>query len=257
MHSGNSDPEPESRWQLLHRLDPDQRRRLVREHDQPDLGDRQRARAHHAHVQRPLPRTERLQPGASSGFFREDISYDGTSTTCTSGNQSWSAAFFNQGNQAALAPPAGGYTGPTSQDAANALSLTVSADSSQLQNVTINFVALACTPATPTHNPSPDNSFGITSIPINADGSFSGTVAQAGVEGGAPVHFTYSFSGHFNGRNASNKERIAGMFREDITYDGTSTVCTSGNQFGRPRPTVTRRTRLADGQVELLSLRIA
>jgi hypothetical protein len=92
-------------------------------------------------------------------------------------------------------------------------------------------VVLACTPATPTHNPSPDNSFDIASIPINADGSFSATVTQTGLEGGAPVHFTYTFSGHFHGRNASNEERIAGMFREDISYDGTSTTCTSGNQF--------------------------
>jgi hypothetical protein len=51
------------------------------------------------------------------------------------------------------------------------------------------------------------------------------------VEGGAAVHITYTFSGHFHGTDASNRERVAGSFREDITYDGTSTTCTSNNQF--------------------------
>ena len=167
---------------------------------------------------------------SAAGSFREDISYDGTATACTSNTQTWSATFFSQGNQAPLAPPAGGYTGPTSQDAANALLLYVSPDSSQLQDVTLNYVALACTPSTPTHDPSPDDSFYIASIPINADGSFSSTTSQTSVIANSAVHITYTFSGHFHGRNASDQERIAGSFREDISYDGTSTTCTSGTQ---------------------------
>jgi len=167
-----------------------------------------------------------------AGMFREDISYDGTTTTCTSGNQYWSATWQTQGNQAALAPPAGSYGGVNSLAISfNGVTLSVSLDSTQLQDVTIGAVALACTPSTPNPNPSPWGSFSIATIPISTDGSFSGTATQTGVAGGAPVHITYTFAGHFHGRNTSNKERIAGMFREDISYDGAATVCTSGNQY--------------------------
>jgi hypothetical protein len=164
-----------------------------------------------------------------AGVVRETLTYDGSSTSCTSNNQYWSATWQNQGNQAALAPPAGSYGGVTSQGWN--VSMGVSTDSTQLQNVTVQALALACTPSTPTPNPSPYDNFSIASIPIDADGSFSTTVTQTGLEGSAPVHFTYTFSGHFHGRNTSNKERAAGLVRVDISYDGTATFCTSNNQY--------------------------
>ena len=164
-----------------------------------------------------------------AGVVRETLTYDGSSTSCTSNNQYWSATWQTQGNQAALAPPAGSYGGLTSQGWG--ATLAVSSDSTQLQNITIQSVALACTPSTPSPNPSPYSSFSVASIPINADGSFSTTVTQTGVEGGAPVHITQTFSGHFHGRNSSDKERIAGLLRVDISYDGASTFCTSNNQY--------------------------
>ena len=43
--------------------------------------------------------------------------------------------------------------------------------------------------------------------------------------GNAPVHITYTFSGHFHGQNSS--EQRAGrrqLVREDVSYDGTSTA---------------------------------
>ena len=171
--------------------------------------------------------------GASvAGSVRENLSYDGTSTACTSNTQSWSAIRTAQGNQAALPPPAGSYTGFTSQPIGGgaAVTLFVSPDSTQLQDVTIAAVALACTPSTPSPNPSPDQHFYIASIPINADGSFSATTTVTGVIGNAPVHFTYTFSGHFHGRNSSDNARVAGSVRENLSYDGTSTACTSNTQ---------------------------
>jgi hypothetical protein len=164
-----------------------------------------------------------------AGVVRETLTYDNSSTSCTSNSQYWSAVFGNQGNQAALPPPPGSYSGITSQGWNTGMA--VSSDSSQLQSVTVQNVAVACTPSTPTPNPSPFTSFGISAIPINADGSFSSTVVETGLEGGAPVHITETFSGHFHGRNSSNKERVAGLVRVDIAYDGTSTFCTSNDQY--------------------------
>src|SRR5207248_2484910 len=91
-----------------------------------------------------------------AGTVREDLTYDGTSTACTSSTQTWSATRDTQGNQAALAPPAGSYAGSTSQPfISNGVLLAVSPDSTHLQNVTIGQVTLACAPSTPNPNPTP------------------------------------------------------------------------------------------------------
>ena len=129
-----------------------------------------------------------------------------------------------------MAPPAGSYAGSISQGTSTTddnISLYVSPDSTHLQDVTINGVFLACAPSTPSSKPSPDLNFFIPSIVINSDGSFSGQATVTAVLGNAPVHVTYRLSGHFHGRNSQDNERIAGSVREDLTYDGTSTSCTS------------------------------
>src|SRR5262249_47204734 len=86
---------------------------------------------------------------------------------------------------------------------------------------------VTCTPGT-TFN---DTSLAIPKIAIAADGSFSGTATQTGVENGALATFTYTISGHFHGLNSSGAQRLAGQIREDVTYnDGTDHTCTSGTR---------------------------
>jgi hypothetical protein len=41
-----------------------------------------------------------------------------------------------------------------------------------------------------------------------ADGSFTGTATQTGVEDGSPATFTYRFSGHFHGTEPAMRERL-------------------------------------------------
>ena len=119
----------------------------------------------------------------------------------------------------ATGPQPGSYSGSTSQGWG--VSLYVSADGVQVQDINLQTIALTCTPSAPSPNPSPDDSFHIASIPINADESFSSTTGQTRVIGNAPVHVTYTFSGQFTGTH------VAGSVREDISYDGTATTCTS------------------------------
>ena len=157
-----------------------------------------------------------------SGWSGGVCSGTGTCTVTMNSDQTVTATFA-----ATLAgPQPGSYTGFTSQPIGGgaAVTLFVSPDSTQLQDVTIAAVALACTPSTPSPNPSPDQHFYIASIPINADGSFSATTTVTGVIGNAPVHFTYTFSGQFTGAS------VAGSVRENLSYDGTSTACTSNTQ---------------------------
>src|SRR5204863_74719 len=148
-----------------------------------------------------------------------------TCTVTMSADQSVTATF----GAVATGPQPGSYAGSTSQGWG--VSLYVSADRVQVQDINLQAIALTCTPSTPSPNPSPDESFYIASLPINADGSFSTTTTDTGVIGNAPVHITYTFSGHFHGQNTSNTERVGGMVREDLSYDGTSRSCTSGNQY--------------------------
>jgi hypothetical protein len=106
------------------------------------------------------------------------------------------------------------------------VSFNVSSDSTRLQDVSIPTVAIGCTPS----NSFYDQLY-IPSIAIAADGSFTSTTTQTGALFGVPAAFTYTFSGHFHGTNSSGAERVAGAFREDITYNnGTAFSCTSNNQ---------------------------
>jgi hypothetical protein len=46
-----------------------------------------------------------------------------------------------------------------------------------------------------------------------------------------PAKFTYTFNGQLHGPNSDGLQRVAGIFREDITYgSGTTYSCTSNNQ---------------------------
>src|SRR3984885_4584166 len=151
------------------------------------------------------------------GQVRDDITFsNGTSFSCTTNLTSWSATRDAQGaSQSASSPPSGSYSGDTW--AGYGVSLYVSPDSSQIQDVVVN-VAPTCTPSF---------SYGETevefaSIPIAADGSFSGSSTVDGVVDNAPAKSTYLFSGQFSGT------QVEGQVRDDITFsNGTSFSCTT------------------------------
>jgi Divergent InlB B-repeat domain len=123
-----------------------------------------------------------------------------------------------------VTPPApGSYSGATSQSIA--MSFTVSSGSTALQNLTVP-TSMGCVPSKTVND---QLQFG--SIPIAADGSFSGTATQTGVIDSATAQFSYTFSGHFHGTNTSGAERVAGQLREDVTFnDGTAFSCTTNVQ---------------------------
>src|SRR5206468_2951923 len=118
-----------------------------------------------------------------------------TSYSCTSDVQSWSVTRDAQGSQAASAPPPGSYSGDTHQG--YALSFYVSADSTQILNVSIPTVQIGCTPT----NRLADQLV-ISSIAIQSDGSFTGSASHSGTHNGSPAMFTYMFNGHFEGTSS-------------------------------------------------------
>ncbi len=158
------------------------------------------------------------------GQLREDITFDnGTAFSCTTNLLTWSATRDTQGTQTAAPPHPGSYSGSSSQSFG--LSLTVSADSTQIENLTVS-TALQCVP-TKTF----DDQLQFASIPINADGSFSASATQSGLLNGVSAQFTYSLAGHFHGLTSAGSERVGGQLREDVTFnDGTAFSCTTNIQ---------------------------
>ena len=161
----------------------------------------------------------------AEGTFRERITYDdGTAFDCTSNLQRWSTLRDAQGTGAAAPPPAGSYSGGTSQG--RAVSFSVSSDHAHLLTVSIPIVSLGCAPSK-----SYFDHLTIDDVAVAADGSFSATTTHDAPFAGVTGHFTYTFAGHFHGPGTSGAARAAGTFLERITYDdGTAFDCTSNTQ---------------------------
>jgi hypothetical protein len=159
-----------------------------------------------------------------AGTYREDISYNNGASSCTSNNQSWSATLDPQPAQTAAAPPAGSYSGSNGQNG-NGISFYVGAGGTQIQNVTDGVVGLSCQ-----GGGGYTGHLSISAINVAADGSFSSVTTASGTVGGSAATFTYTFQGHFHGTNSAGRERVAGTYREDITYNNGNSSCTSNNQ---------------------------
>jgi hypothetical protein len=159
----------------------------------------------------------------SAGQVREDVTFNnGTAVSCTSNLANWSVTREAQGSdQSASTPPAGSYSGSSSQS--GLVTFYVSPDNSHIQDVVVG-TGITC---------SPSFNFGGTqvafaSIPIQSDGSFSAQATIDGVADNVPAQFTYTFAGHFHGTNTSGTERSAGQVREDVTFtNGATESCTS------------------------------
>jgi hypothetical protein len=163
----------------------------------------------------------------AAGMFRETMTFtDSTARTCTSDNQSWTAARDTQPPQTKTPPPAGGYTGSNPQDG-YPITFSVSSSRKSLQNIAIPVVVLSCAPG----GAGPDEPFGIGKALLQPNGSFTATSTKSGVYNGHPAKFTYNFRGNFHGVAPSGAARAAGTFQETMTFtDSTKRTCTSNAQ---------------------------
>jgi hypothetical protein len=126
-----------------------------------------------------------------------------------------------------LAVEPGSYTGRNPQNG-QPITLFVSAGGTNVVNISIPGVIIACTP--PGQYPTYDH-LGILQASIEPNGSFTAKASQDGVFAGTKATFTYSFTGYFEGVNASGAATAAGLFREDIVFtDSTIRTCTSNDQ---------------------------
>jgi hypothetical protein len=124
-------------------------------------------------------------------------------------------------------PPVGSYTGTNPQNN-EPITFYVSASRTSLQDISVPFVNLTCTPS---GDANPDQPIGIAAIPLNSNGSFAATTTQTGVYAGHTAKYTYTFRGNYQGLNSSGVPTFNGSFKETLKFtDSTARTCTSGSQ---------------------------
>jgi hypothetical protein len=162
-----------------------------------------------------------------AGELREDIAFNnGVAYSCTTNPQTWFATRDSQGTQTPSPPPPGSYTVSTSQDRGGVSTLYVSADSTQLQDVTVPTL-LECMPA---YSNGIADHIQFASIAVS-NGSFAATTSVPGTVGGFAATFTYTLSGNFHGTSSTGAERAAGELEEEITFNNGSPIsCTTNPQ---------------------------
>ena len=167
----------------------------------------------------------------ATGTYSEEITFAGSTRVCATGTQSFTAKRDSQPTQTTAAPPAGSYTGSI-PGRPNGLTFYVSADSTHLQDVSIPIDDLKCTGE---GNATMLDELEALEVPLEAvagnNASFVHTGAEKGTLEGKPVSIGFTFDGHFHSVNGASVERLAGSYREDITFEGGSTRrCTTNNQ---------------------------
>jgi hypothetical protein len=158
----------------------------------------------------------------ASGVFRADVAYADGTRTCTTNNQTWTAARSSAPSTGPIVP--GTYSGQNSQNG-NGVTLSVPAGGGRVLNFSIPRVNLVCV-----GGGGLSDQIRIEQVTIRPDRSFSATASQDGVSNGAKARFTYIVSGTFEGFDRAGAPIASGVHREDVAYaDGTRT-CTSNDQ---------------------------
>ena len=123
---------------------------------------------------------------------------------------------------ATAAAPSGSYSAPSPQNYGTPITLYVSSNRTQLQDIA-GYISMPCT-----GGGSVGAAFTMAAVPLAANGSFSKTTTQRTVYAGSPATYTYTFSGTLHRRPRTAQPAAAGGFRETLVYtDSTTRSCTS------------------------------
>jgi hypothetical protein len=167
----------------------------------------------------------------ASGTYLETDSYagNGTSGSCSSGTQTFSATRDSQPPQPAGVGTVGTYNGGESQNG-NPFSFDVSTDRTSINELVL-FVGLGCNPgdggvSTPVM---------LSSLELSSDGSFSTTFEYETLlpNSAIPITYTITFEGHFHGVDSTGASRAAGSYLVTGTFTKNGTVynCSSNKQW--------------------------
>jgi hypothetical protein len=169
-------------------------------------------------------------PLTVAGTLRDSVVFpaNGTTETCTTNNQPWTATHDPQPAPSKTSAAAGSYSAAVSSGHFYGFSFNALPGGRSLSNISVMDI-VACTPA---------GSFPTTSqlvipqVAVQPNGSFAATASQQGVFDNAQAKFTFSFAGHFEGATPTGPLTVAGTLREDIVFpaNGTTETCTTNNQ---------------------------
>ncbi len=169
-------------------------------------------------------------PLTVAGTLRDNVVFpaNGTTETCTTNNQPWTATHDPQAAPSKIAAVPGSYSAAESGGHFYGFSFNALPGGRSLSNISVTDI-VACSPA----GSFPDTSqLVIPEVGVQPNGSFSATTTQQGVFDNAKAKFTLSFAGHFEGATPSGPLTVAGTLREDIVFpaNGTTETCTTNNQ---------------------------
>jgi hypothetical protein len=161
----------------------------------------------------------------AAGSLDATVTYNnGTSYTCTSDTVPFSATRDQQATPQPTSVTAGDYTGDYFSAGTEApVTYTVSSDRKTIESVASD-VDVRCSPG----GAAGGADLVIGSIPLAADGSFSGTATSTGTFAGQPASFTFAFSGHAHGTSSTGQPRFAGAITATVAYNnGGAQTCSS------------------------------
>jgi hypothetical protein len=165
-------------------------------------------------------------PASAAGTWREDIVFaSGTTASCTSNDQSWTATLYREPPQKKTIVEPGNYSGSNGQNG-NGIKFSVAPGGKSMLNISDTYTLLSCMPSS-----GANDHLGILQVAIKPDGSFTSETSQDGVVNGVNAKFTYTIDGYFEGPTPAGAATVAGIWREDIVFaSGTTKMCTSNDQ---------------------------
>ena len=164
-------------------------------------------------------------PASAAGTWDEDIVFEsGTTASCKSNDQSWTATLYREPPQKKIVVEPGNYSGSNGQNG-NGITFSVAPGGKSMLNISDTATSLSCTPSGGV-----SDHLVIPNVAVKSDGSFSATTSQSGVLSGVNAKFNYTIAGYFEGPTPAGSSTVAGIWREDIVFaSGTTKMCTSND----------------------------
>jgi hypothetical protein len=167
---------------------------------------------------------------SAAGTWSEGIKFaTGTTASCTSNDQSWTATLYREPPWQKSDIRPGNYSG-SNGEAGNGYGITfsVAPGGTSILNVAVPIEGTSCTPSGGIQD-----HVTIGNVAVKPDGSFTSETSTTGVLNGVNAKFTYTFDGYFEGPTPPNGAlTAAGIWREDMVFaSGRTTMCTSDDQL--------------------------
>jgi hypothetical protein len=163
----------------------------------------------------------------AAGTYRQTVTFTNSSLgTCTTNDVPWFLERDTQPTQTTTPAPQGNFSGP--DYFGHATSFYVNSNGTALENAYVANTGLTCSVATDTVAYA--NYLTVPLVPVSSTGSFTATSSTTGLIDGQSATTTDVFQGQVESAGADGHERVAGTYRETITFTNSSLgFCTTND----------------------------